>query len=126
LRAEILNKESEKAGAVVDDAVVFTLIQKLIRQRQEAAEQFDKGGRPELAQKEREETKILEEYLPPPLSEAEIRDILIKVVAETGAVSIRDMGKVMGAAMKQLKDTGKLFDGKQVNLIVKEILSGEK
>jgi len=126
LRAEILNKESEKAGVVVDDAVVFSLIQKLIRQRHDSAVQFEKGGRPDLAKKEVDEVAILEQYLPPQLSEEEMRRLIKTVIEEIGAMSIQDMGKVMGAAMKRLKETGKIFDGKVVNVLVREALSVQK
>ena len=126
LRAEILNKESEKAGVVVDDAVVFSLIQKLIRQRHDSAAQFEKGGRTDLAKKEIDEAAIPEQYLPPNLSEDEIRELIKTVIEEIGAMSLQDMGKVMGAAMKRLKETGKMFDGKVVNALVREVLSAQK
>jgi len=126
LRAEILNKESEKAGVVVDDAVVFSLIQKLIRQRHDSAAQFEKGGRADLAKKEIDEAAILEQYLPPNLSEEEIRELIKTVIVEIGAMSVQDMGKVMGAAMKRIKETGKMFDGKAVNALVREALSAQK
>jgi hypothetical protein len=126
LRAEILNKESEKAGVVVDDAVVFSLIRKLIRQRHDSAAQFEKGGRTDLAKKEIDEAAILEQYLPPQLSEKEMRELIKTVIEEISAVSIQDMGKVMGAAMKRLKETGKMFDGKVVNALVREALSAQK
>jgi hypothetical protein len=126
LRAEILNKESKKAGAVVDDAVVFSLIRKLIRQRHDSAAQFEKGGRTDLAKKEIDEAVILEQYLPPNISEEEMRELIKTVIEEIGAMSVQDMGKVMGVAMKRLKETGKMFDGKVVNTLVREALSAQK
>jgi len=126
LRAEILNKESEKAGVVVDDAVVFSLIRKLIRQRHDSAAQFEKGGRTDLAKKEIDEAAILEQYLPPQLSEEEMRELIKTVIEEIGAMSIQDMGKVMGAAMKRLKETGTMLDGRVVNALVREALSAQK
>ena len=126
LRAEILKKENEKPGAKVDDPIVHSLIHTLIKQRKDAAEQYEKGGRPELAEKETAEIIILEAYLPEMISEEEIKDAITEVIAETGAATIRDMGKVMGLVMKRLKETGKTVDGKLVNTLVKSALSEQK
>ncbi len=126
LRAEILKKENEKAGAKVDDTVVHSLIHTLIKQRKDAAEQYEKGGRPELAEKETAEIKILEAYLPPKMSKEEIKDTITQVIAETGATTMRDMGKVMGLVMRRLKETGKTIDGKLVTALVKSALSEQK
>lgn len=122
LKAEIMKKENEKPGAEVHDDDVVALTQKLIKQRNEAAEQFEKGGRPELAQKEKDEAAILENYLPPRVSDEEIRAVVDEVIAETGAGDMSAMGRVMGGSMKKLKETGKVVDGNQVKEIVKKAL----
>ena len=123
LRAEIINKENEKPGAEVDDPAVISLIQKMIKQGKEAAEQYEKGGRPERAELEKQEIQILEAYLPPRMPEWEIKEIIQGVISETGASGPHDMGKVMGVVMKKLKETGKIIEGKQVGEIVKTLLS---
>jgi len=123
LRAEILKKENEKPGARVDDATVLWLVQKLIKQRKEAAELYQKGARPELAQKELEEAKILETYLPPEASEEEILQVIKEVISETGASGLEDMGKLMAPVMGRLRETGKTVDGKRVNQLVRSALA---
>ena len=125
LRAEIMKKENEKAGAVVDDAAVMTIVKKLVKQRKEAAEQFEKGDRQQLAEKEKKEAEILEEYLPPKLTEEDLKQLIQSVMDETGAMSMKDMGKVMGGVMKKIKEDGQVVDGKRVKNLVSEALSTE-
>jgi uncharacterized protein len=84
----------------LSDEELLGLLQKLIKQRQEAAELYDKGGRPELAQQEREEIAIISAYLPQQMSEAEAQAAITAVIKEIGAASMKDMGKVM-AALKE-------------------------
>lgn len=91
----------------------------LIRQRQDSIEQFTKGNRPELAEKEQREIEILKAFLPPQFSADELRALIRKVAAEVGASGQKDMGKLMKAIMPHVK--GKA-DGKLVNDIVKEVL----
>jgi uncharacterized protein YqeY len=95
------------------------LLQKLVKQRKDSLEIFRQQKREDLAQKEEEEINYISKFLPQPLSEAELRDQLLKIIADTGASSPSDMGKVMGAATKQL--AGKA-DGKTLSGLVRELL----
>jgi uncharacterized protein YqeY len=94
----------------------------LSRQRRDSIEQFKKGGRFDLADKEEEELEILKAFMPPQLSTDEIMEIVKKAVSETGATGVKDMGKVMKAVMAELK--GKA-EGKTVQQVVKEFLGGQ-
>ena len=103
----------------LSDEEVIAVISTLLKQRQDSVEQFRKGGREDLVEKESKEIEFLRAYLPPQLSEEEVRDIIKKAAAETGAAGQKDMGKLMKVVMPQVK--GKA-DGKLVNDIVKEVL----
>ena len=103
----------------LSDEEVIAVISTLIKQRQDSVEQFKLGGREDLVEKESKEIGYLRAYLPPQLSEEEVRDIIEKAAAETGAAGPKDMGKLMKVVMPQVK--GKA-DGKLVNDIVKEVL----
>lgn len=103
----------------LNDEEVQQVIGTLIRQRQDSIEQFVKGNRQELADKEQREIDVLKAYLPPQLTEDEVRAIIKKAASDVGATSQKDMGKLMKAVMPQVK--GKA-DGKLVNDIVKEVL----
>lgn len=81
----------------LDDGALLGVLEKAIKQRRDAVEQFARGGRDDLAAQERTEIDVLETYLPEPLSEAELNALIDRVIAQTGAAAIRDMGKVMGA-----------------------------
>ena len=81
----------------LDDRALLSVLEKAIKQRRDSVEQFTKGGRDDLAAKEQAEIEVLETYLPEQLSEAELDALIDRVIGETGAESIRDMGKVMGA-----------------------------
>jgi uncharacterized protein YqeY len=120
-KAALMNKQIDKHGAL-DDADAVRVLQGLVKQREDAAEQYAKGGRPELADKERAEIVVLKAYLPAEVSEAEIAAAVGKAVAETGATSPKDMGKVMKAALAALAAGGKAVDGKRVNEAVKKRL----
>ena len=120
LKAEIMKFEvsgSEKKEAKDED--VLQLIGKQIKQRDDAAEQYKKGNRPELAEKEEKEAEILKKYLPAQMSEAEVKKIIEDTIKELGATSKADLGKVMGAIMPKVK--GKA-DGKLINQIVGQLL----
>jgi uncharacterized protein YqeY len=91
---EIANRT--KPNAETTDADIASLLSKLVKQREESAKIYDEGGRPELAQKEREEIAIISEFMPKQLSEAEVDEIIKGIITETGAASMKDMGKVMG------------------------------
>ena len=116
--AEIVNKEKEKGKAIEEDAAVkvfFTMIKK----REEAAKQFEDAGRSDSAQKERDESEIIKGYLPPQLSEDEIRTAARKVIAQVGAHDLKGLGRVMGVLSKQL--AGKA-SGAEISRIVKDEL----
>jgi hypothetical protein len=112
--------ETSKKGALSDDELL-PLLQKLIKQRQEAAEIYDKAGRNELAGQERGEIEIIRAFLPRQMSDAEARAAIAEAIKATGATSVRDMGKVM-AALKQAH-AGKMDFGKASGL-VKGMLAG--
>ena len=92
---EIANRT--KADPTTSDGDIASLLSKLVKQREESAKIYDEGGRPELAAKEREEIAIIGEFMPKQLSEAEVIEIIKGIITETGATSMKDMGKVMSA-----------------------------
>jgi uncharacterized protein YqeY len=112
-------QQIEDKGTLSDEAAVKVL-QKLVKQRKDSIEQFDKAGRKDLADKERTELAIIETYLPKAPDEAEIKGIVDEVVKETGASSPKDMGNVMKAVMARLAGRG--ADGKIVSSLVKQAL----
>lgn len=124
IRAEILNKEKEAKGGS-EDGDLIPVLQKMIRQRKEASEEFRGGGREDLAERELAEITLIEQYLPEEVPETEIRDLIAATVSEVGAVGPKDLGKVMGRVMKALKEDGRTVDGSKVNALVREMLSGE-
>ena len=120
MKSAVKNKEIEKMKALEESELLAVLIT-LVKQRKDSVEQFRKGGRQELADKEEAEIKIIEEYLPAAASEEDIRRAVDEAVQETGAGSIKDMGKVMKATLARL--AGKSADGARVSQFVKEKLS---
>jgi uncharacterized protein YqeY len=116
----LLFKTSGAAVGEVTDGDVLKMIQKLIKQRRESAEQYAAAGRQELADNELAEAAVMEKYLPKQLSAEEVRAKIQEIIAQVGATSIKDMGKVMGAANKALAG---LSDGRTISGIVKELLS---
>lgn len=120
LRSAIKNKEIE-LGKELDDDAVISVIGTLVKQRREAAQMYRDNDRPELADKEEAEQAVLQDYLPAQLGEDELRQIVGEVIAETGAASMKDMGKVMPQVMARTKGAA---DGKLVNQLVREQLSG--
>jgi hypothetical protein len=121
LKAAVMNKEVEK-GRNLEDAEVLQVVASLVKQRRDSVEQFSKGGRTDLADKETAEIAILEHYMPPAISADEIEAAVAAAIAETGANSAKDMGKVMKAVMPKL--AGKNADGKAVNDAVRRKLGG--
>ena len=113
--ASKLEKESE-----LNDEEIIEVIGSEVKKRKESMESYEKGGRPELAQKEKEELDILMDYMPKQMSEDEVREEVKKVIQEIGASGAKDMGKVIGAVMAKVK--GKA-DGQTVSKFVKEELS---
>jgi uncharacterized protein YqeY len=118
--AILLAKTSEGAKDALSEDEEIKLLQKLVKQRKDSLEIFEKQNRPDLAIKEKEEIEIIEKYLPVQLSAEELKIIIEKIIAETGISSPQEMGKIMGIATKQL--AGKA-DGKAISAIVKELLA---
>ena len=116
----LLFKTSEGGSKEVSDGDILKMIQKLIKQRKESAEQFIAAGRQELADNELAEAAIMEKYLPKQLSEAEVEEKVKAIIAEVGATSIKDMGKVMGAANNALAGQS---DGRTISTVVKRLLA---
>jgi uncharacterized protein YqeY len=118
--AIIVAKTAEGAGGELKEDDEIKLLQKLVKQRKDSLDIFTQQNRTDLAEKEREEIEVIERFLPKQLSVEELRDEVQKIIAQTGASSPADMGKVMGVANKQL--AGKA-DGKTISGLVKELLS---
>ena len=118
--AILLAKTSEGAGGEIKEEDEVKLLQKLVKQRKDSLEIYEQQKRDDLAKKEKEEIEVIEKFLPKQLSAEELKNILTKIIADTGASSPADMGKVMGAATKQL--AGKA-DGKTISTLVKELLA---
>ncbi|NCX94896.1 MAG: GatB/YqeY domain-containing protein [Chitinophagia bacterium] len=118
--AIIIEKTAEGAADVLSEATEIKMLQKLAKQRRDSLEIFEKQGRADLAQKEREELVIIETFLPKQMDAQELEAAIKAIIAETGAQSGADMGKVMGVASKQL--AGKI-DGKSISEMVKKLLT---
>ena len=118
--AIMLAKTAEGSTGEVDDAAIVKIIQKLVKQRKESAQQYTDAGRPELAENELAEAAVMEVYLPKQLTEAELEAELKNIIAEVGATKPQDMGKVMGVATKKLAG---LADGRAISAMVKTLLS---
>jgi uncharacterized protein YqeY len=120
LLAAIKNFEVEKMGPATDEEI-FQIMSKEIKKRQEAIEMYEKGGRPDLSQAEKQEIEVIQSYMPNQLSEEEIRELARKVISEMNLKSPKDVGTAMKVIMPQVKGRA---DGKLVNKIVSELLSG--
>jgi len=120
LKAAFMNREVER-GHPLDDNDARQVVASLVKQRKDSIEQFTKGGRQDLADKEAAEIRVLESYLPPAADPAVIDRAVAEAIAETGATSSKDMGRVMRAAMAKL--AGQTVDGKAVNELVRRKLS---
>jgi len=120
LKAALMNREVER-GRGLDDNEARQVVTSLVKQRRDSIEQFTKGGRQDLADKEAAEIQVLESYLPPAADPAGIDRAITEAIAETKATSVKDMGRVMKAAMAKL--AGQSVDGKTVNELVKQKLS---
>ena len=119
LKAAVMNKSVEK-GRDLDDAEVLQVVASLVKQRRDSIEQFEKAGRADLVAKESSELAVLQSYLPPSATPEEINAAVAEAIAETGATSAKDLGKVMKAVMPKL--AGKNADGKAVNEAVRRTL----
>lgn len=121
IKAEIIKAKTDPgAGGEIDEATEQKFLQKMMKQRRDSLEIFEKQGREDLAAKEREEMAVIEKFLPKQLSADEIKAAVVEIIAQTGATSAADMGKVMGVASKQLASKA---DGKTISAIVKELLA---
>lgn len=118
--AIILAKTSEGAGGELKEEDESRLLQKLVKQRKDSLAIYQQQNRADLARKEEEEITIIERFLPKQLDEQALKAVLEKIIAETGATSPADMGKVMGAATKQLAGQA---DGKTIGAVAKELLN---
>ena len=121
VKAAMMNRKIEKGSELTDDDVQ-KLLRSLVKQRRDSIEQYEKAGRQELVDKESAEIAVIETYLPQAASAEEIEQAVRAAIAETGASSMKDMGKVMKATQAALE--GKNADGRQVSEIVKTRLSG--
>lgn len=110
----------DRNAAEIPESVEMKLLQKQVKQRMESAEMYEQQGREELAKEERFQADIIREYLPKQMDEQEVREEIERIIKETGASSMKDMGPVMGKASKEL--AGKA-DNKKISAIVKELLS---
>ncbi len=119
IKSAILLAKTDGSGKELDEVGELKLIQKLAKQRQESIEIFNKQGREDLAQTEQEELAVLKKFLPEQLGEEELRAIIESVIQSTGASSMKDMGKVMGAANAKIAGRA---DGKAIASLVKQLL----
>ena len=119
LKAALMNREVER-GRALDEVEARQVVSALVKQRRDSIEQFTKGGRKDLADKETAEIVVLEGYLPPAVDAGELENAVDAAIASTGATSAKDMGRVMKAVMADL--AGKTIDGKAVNELVRRKL----
>ena len=119
VKAAVQNREIEKGGELSEEELTKAL-QSLVKQRRDSVEQYEKAGRVELAEKERAEIAVIEEYLPRAASREEVERVVAEVIAETGAASMKEMGAVMKAAQARL--VGRNADGRTVSEVVKSKL----
>ena len=120
LKSEFLLANTSGGSVDLSEADELKIVQKLVKQRKDSATLYSEQNREDLAEPELAQAKVLEQFLPQQLSEDDLKIIIGEIVAQTGASSMRDMGKVMGIASKQL---GGKADGKAISMVVKELLS---
>jgi uncharacterized protein YqeY len=122
VKAAILLAKTDKGGAgEIEEDAEMKILQKLVKQRRESAEIYKQQNRAELAEEEIFQLSVIEKYLPAQLSDEEVKKIIREIIAETGAASIKDMGRVMGLATKKLAGQA---DNKLISGLVKELLNG--
>ena len=121
IKAEILLFKTSGTGAELDDAAEIQILQKMIKQRKESLAIYEEQSREDLAQKEREEIAVLEQFLPEQMDASELQKFISDIVNEVGATSMKDMGRVMSEANQRLAGRA---DGKAIATIVKSLLSG--
>lgn len=121
IKAAIINAKTEKgATGELNEEMEIKLLQKLVKSRKDSMEIFAKENRADLFAKEKEEVDVIEKFLPAQMSKEELREVLQHIIADVGALTPADMGKVMGAATKKL---GGQADGKTISAMVKELLT---
>jgi len=120
LRAEMMNTALSKKKNKLEDVDAIAVIKKQIKARQDSIEQFTKGGRQDLADKEIKELEILKNYLPPQMPEEEVKKVIEEIILAAGATSMKDMGKVMKEAAEKI---GTAADGKLISELVRQKLS---
>jgi uncharacterized protein YqeY len=121
LKAALVNREVEK-GRPLEEAEARQVVSSLVKQRRDSIEQFTKGNRPDLVEKEKAEIIVLETYLPATADPATVERAVVEAIVETGATSPKDLGRVMKAAMAKL--SGQSVDGKSVNELARKQLEG--
>lgn len=121
VKSAIVYREKEK-GAELDNEEMMKLLRSLVKQRRDSIEQYEKGGRQDLANKEAAEIAVIETYLPQAAAQSEIEQAVSEAIAEAGATSMKDMGKVMKAVQEKL--SGKNADGRTISELVKAKLNG--
>lgn len=119
IKAAILIQKTDGSGTELDEMGEIKLLQKLVKQRQDSLDIYEKQSRDDLATIERDEIEVIKKYLPKELSLDELKEMIGKIIKETGADSVKDMGKVMGIASKE---AGGKADGKTIAGVVKEML----
>lgn len=120
IKSEILLIQTSGSNAAFDEAQEIKLLQKMVKQRKDSLSVYEEQGREDLAVKEREEIQVITRYLPEQMDESALRDFISALIAEVGAESMKDMGRVMGQANQRL--AGKA-DGRTIAGVVKELLS---
>lgn len=120
IKSVIQLAKTDGSGQAIDEAREVAMLQKLVKSRQESLDIYTKNGRPELAEKEREEIEVIRKYLPQMLEGEALEAVVLGIIAEVGATSAKDMGKVMGVASKQL--AGKA-EGRAISETVKRLLA---
>lgn len=120
LKSAFLLANTSGSDVEISEEEEIKIVQKLVKQRKDSAAIFDEQGRTDLSEPEKAQAKILEQFLPKQMSEEELKGVIAEIVSKTGASSMKDMGKVMGMASKQL--AGKA-DGKAISMAVKELLN---
>ena len=120
IKAQILLEKTKGGNAEITEAAEIGILQKMVKQRKESAAIYEQNGRQELANKEKAEAEVIETFLPQPMSDEELKQCLQNIIDQVGATTIKDMGKVMGAATKQVAGRA---DNAKISSMVKELLN---
>lgn len=120
IKSALLLLKTDGTGNEITEAIEIKTLQKLVKQRKDSLEIYEKQNREDLAQTEREEIAVIEKYLPQQMGEDELKSFIQNIISQTSASSMKDMGKVMGMANKQLAGRA---DGKTISMVVKSLLS---